>query len=792
MHLRRAYLTLAAALAAAGSSGASANAAQAPGLPAHPGTVTVAPGETSPAQIFDQSDLPLQPGVTAGRPADRLQHPKIDLGSRPPIPVTVNGATVPAGTNSSVLPPPDPEVLGFAQTGEVTSGAWQADFRLGQLSTIAYDSLNFNPNGTVIVDSGYQGWWSAQMTNLINAAHAAGDRVVLTITDFSSSSIESIVGSEGNRQTAITNIVEQLQNRGGDGVNVDFEGGTPTVVPGDFTTFIAELQYALRSLVPNQSYLTVDTYASSAWGGSMMDISGLRPYVDAFDVMDYDVDYGQTLPNDPLNPVPYTGYSDTQVVNAYLAKVPGYQILLGIPYYGYVYSTVSGPGGLVFNAPRGGDMGISAATYSGILSDFACTAGPPDNLQQSWDGPSATPWAAWTSPASGDRCGGNHNSDRELYYDNAQSLGGKYQLVNHDSLRGIGIWALGYDSGSGDLWGAISANFSVSHGPTSAPPAPGPGVPVGHGDGPLGGAPQGVSWGPNFDDVFWRGTDGGLWHSWEINGRWYGPGSLSHSGVMASDPSVVSWGPGEIDVFWKGVDGGLWHAYYGSGSWHTAQDLGMGPLGSAPHAVSWGPGELDVFWTGTGSPTLWHTYYAGGWQGPLQMPGVGTVAGTPYPVSWGPGNEEVFWKGTDGNLWQDYYANGWAGGQSLGFDPLGSDPQPLSFGTGLLDVFWRGTDGSVWHAYYAHGWNGPFSLGASNVATAPQPVSPVPGDIDVFWQDSSASLDHAFYAGAWYGPFSIGDGPMGPGPSVVSWGNGHMDIFWKGTDGNLWSASLAS
>jgi len=31
----------------------------------------------------------------------------------------------------------------------------------------------------------------------------------------------------------------------------------------------------------------------------MMNISGLRPYVDAFDVMDYDVDYGQTLPNDP-------------------------------------------------------------------------------------------------------------------------------------------------------------------------------------------------------------------------------------------------------------------------------------------------------------------------------------------------------------------------------------------------------------------------------------------------------------------------------------------------------------
>jgi hypothetical protein len=770
------------------------------GLPAHPGTVQVLPGETSPSQIFDQSDLPLQAGIAPGVQAGKLLHPKIDLGTRTPIPVSTggsgasNGAELPATSEGTAAPaaPRDPEILGFAQVGEVTSGDWQSDFRLADLTTIAYDSLNLNTNGTVIEDSGYQGWWSAQMTSLINAAHSAGDRVVLTIT-MDNSSIETLVGSESNRQTAITNIVEQLESRGGDGVNLDFEGLIPAVVPSDYTTFVGELQYALRTLVPTQSYLTVDTYASAAQGGTMMDISALRPYVDAFDVMDYDVDYGQTLPNDPLNPVPYTAYSDSQVVKAYLSLVPGYQIILGIPYYGYVYST-TGEG---FNAPRGGDGDVSAVTYSGILADFACTTGAPDNLQgPSWDTPSETPWAAWTSPASGatppDPCGGNHGSDRELYYDNAQSLGDKYALVNSDGLRGIGIWALGYDSGSSDLWNAITQSFSVAHGASTTPTAPGPGVPVGLGGGPLGGAPQAVSWGPNFDDVFWEGTDGGLWHMWEVDGQWYGPASLSRSGVMASNPSVVSWGAGEIDVFFKGTDGGLWHAYYGSGSWHAAQDLGMGPLGSPPEAVTWGPGDLDVFWAGTGSPSLWHAYYSSGWHGPVQMPGVSTVAGTPYPVSWGPGNEEVFWKGTDGSLWQDYYVNGWVGPGSLGFGGLGSDPQPMTFGTGLLDVFWRTTGGGVSQAYYANGWHGTYSLGASAVSSLPDPVEPSAGDIDVFWEDTSANLDHAFYAGGWYGPFLVGDGPMGSAPSVASWGNGHMDIFWKGTDGNLWTASFSS
>ena len=34
---------------------------------------------------------------------------------------------------------------------------------------------------------------------------------------------------------------------------------------------------------------------------------------------------------------------------------------------------------------------------------------------------------------------------RELYYDDATSLGAKYDLVNAYGLRGAGIWALGYE-----------------------------------------------------------------------------------------------------------------------------------------------------------------------------------------------------------------------------------------------------------------------------------------------------------------------------------------------------------
>lgn len=427
-------------------SAASASGAASPSPGAPPREVTVPPGETTGNQIFNDSLSPAQPGVTPGAPVQPLyQSLQARSASQPSL--------------ESVAAPGSTQVLGFVQVGEVTSGDWKADLRFNLLSTIAYDSLDINVNGAVINDAGYQAWWSGQMSSLMNTAHAAGDKVVLTITDFSTSSIATLVSTPSYAARAVSEVVQQVAQRGADGVNVDFEGGSG-ISASAFTAFIAQLHAALHSQLPQQSYLTVDTYGSAYQGGEYFDIPALSPYVDGFDVMAYDLNFGRTLPNAPLYPNSAYAYTDTQIVNGYLSLVPAWQIILGVPYYGYVYSTTTE----AFNAPRGGDHEMGAVTYSGALADFACTAGPPDNLVQNWAPAAASPWAAWWSPKSGDPCGGNHDSYRELYYDNARSLGDKYQLVTGDGLQGIGIWALGYDSGSSDLWNAISTNLSVGHG----------------------------------------------------------------------------------------------------------------------------------------------------------------------------------------------------------------------------------------------------------------------------------------------------------------------------------------
>ncbi|MDQ6856922.1 MAG: glycosyl hydrolase family 18 protein [Candidatus Dormibacteraeota bacterium] len=407
-------------------------------------------GEPMRAHVmFDDSTGPWRDGIpVGGRPA-----PLHQARTRVSDPRSATAPLSPAKASTSTRP--DPEVLGFAQSGEVTSGAWRQDLRTDLLSTIAYFGVNMNGDGSLVTrDSGYQGWWSAQTTSMIDAAHSAGDRVVLTVKAFDNATIAAITGTAQSRQNAVNTMVAEVLNRGADGVNLDFEG-TDSSVAANFTAFVSSVYTGLRSAAPAQAYLTVDAYASAARGGTMYDVRGLSAHVDAFDVMAYDITSAGSAQAGPVAPLNGMTYADTNTVASFLSIVAPSQVILGVPYYGYKWSTTS-------NQPQAQTIGHgSADTYSGGLADFQCA----QQLTQSWDGTFASPWASWYSPATGDPCGGDYGSWRELYYENAASLGMKYDLVNSQHLRGIGIWALGYDSGHQELWDEIASKFVVTHAP---------------------------------------------------------------------------------------------------------------------------------------------------------------------------------------------------------------------------------------------------------------------------------------------------------------------------------------
>jgi spore germination protein YaaH len=693
---------------------------------------------------FDDSTGRPAPGIVRGAPARPLAVAKNPATRAAPTVAAVGGVTV---------PPPDPEVLGFVQSGEVVSGAWVADLRFDLLSTIAYFAVNVNTNGTLVTnDAGYTTWWSSQQTSLINAAHNAGDRVVLTVKAFNDTLIAAVTGTEPIRQTLINSIVNEVVTRPADGVNVDFEGVSSSLST-NFTTFVAELQNALNARAGGHAYLTVDTYASAGQGGSMYDLAALWHHVDALDLMGYGFEPCTAGDAGPSAPMGGCWYNVPQAVNDYMTKfgVPASELLLGVPYYGYKWN-VSCPSGCV-GQDHATPGGTGADTYSGVLSDFGCA----QSLQQHWDATFQGPWASWYSPATNDPCLGNHGSYRELYYDNAQSLGLKYDLVNGRGLRGIAIWALGYDSGTSDLWNEITAKFTVAKYPPFRPRSVG--------------APSVSLAADGTQLIFWQNAAGHLLEAW-WQGRWNGPVDWTASNrwppSMTSAPTVAIAPDGTQVVFWKGAGGHLMEAWW-HGAWNgpvdwTAANGWSASVGSVPSVALRRDGTQVIFWQGPGGHLV-EAWWNGSWHGPVDWTAANgwqaPLTASPSVAFTADGTQLVFWTGAGGHLDEAWWNGSWNGPIDVtsthGWSPsLTSAPSIALAPDGSQMVFWQGAGGHLLEAWWNGSWNGPVDWTAANrwapsLTSAPSVAVAGDGTQLVFWQGTGGHLMEAWWHGGWSG-----------------------------------------
>lgn len=345
------------------------------------------------------------------------------------------------------------EVLGFAPYWTLSS---VKNYDFSYLSTVAYFGVDIDGNnGNLITgNAGWNGWASADLQTLVTNAHAKGTRVVLTVKLFDTlnsggtKTLGGFLANTTSQQNAINQIINEVKAKGVEGVNVDFEptdAGTATAEQKtSFTNFLTNLTNQLRSQVPG-AQVTVDTYACAARGASPCSTSTFFDVVaiastpiDAMLVMAYDYHGPNSTiiaPTSPLNGYPSTYWYDVATaVNDYLAKVSPDKVILGIPYYGVKMST-SGSGD---NATSLGN-GVSPS-YSQTKSDISCTGATTAR-----DNAGKVARAYWYSDGSKSACGTVWNQWRQIYFDDAQALGEKYDLVNSKNLRGIGIWALGYD-----------------------------------------------------------------------------------------------------------------------------------------------------------------------------------------------------------------------------------------------------------------------------------------------------------------------------------------------------------
>ena len=220
-------------------------------------------------------------------------------------------------------------------------------------------------------------------------------------------------------------------------------------------------------------------------------------------------------------------------------------------------------------------------------------------------------------------------------------------------------------------------------------------VPVSLGMGPLGSEPGAASPAPGLIDVFWKGSDGGLWVD-RYNGRWSGPTPLD-SGAVGGNPVVASAGQGSDTVFWRDQSGALWEDTGALWGWSGAQALTSTALPANP-SVSAAGSSIDVFWNSGGE--LWRgALTAGSWSGAAAL-GTETVAGNPSVVDLAPGSVIVDSRETSGVMASSLFtgSSGLVGPEGLGAT-ASSDPSSVVFaGGGAIDVVWRSSSDTLWVA----------------------------------------------------------------------------------------------
>ncbi|MCV0403143.1 MAG: cell wall-binding repeat-containing protein [Chloroflexi bacterium] len=349
------------------------------------------------------------------------------------------------------------EVLGFLPYWKLDTTTRSA-LRLDLLSTIAYFSIGVQSNGylargpAATPTVGWSGWTSPAMTELINAAHARGVRVVPTITmmawngDYTEMS--TLLNSSTYRSRLVADVVKVVGDRRADGVNIDFEP-VPSSLRLQFTALVREMKAGLVKARVG-SYVTVDTMAGAAAWSTGYDVEALSASgaADALMVMAYDFSYAGSARAGGVAPMESdTIYAAADAMRDHVARVPPSKLIWGVPYYGRAWNTTSSAVNSTVRSPA------SSTAFSYYGTDGGSPYGGKILAAQygrRWDAVGKVPWFVWTASDGGYRQG---------YYDDPVSLRAKYDMVQANGAAGIGIWSLGMDTGVGELWSLIEDRF---------------------------------------------------------------------------------------------------------------------------------------------------------------------------------------------------------------------------------------------------------------------------------------------------------------------------------------------
>ncbi|MEK5444542.1 cell wall-binding repeat-containing protein [Fredinandcohnia sp. FSL W7-1320] len=314
--------------------------------------------------------------------------------------------------------------MGYLYFGSTDSFITQVDRTQGVINETAPSYFDLNADGTLKITSKMD-----KDNAFVKEMHKRGVKVV----PFVSNHWDRDIGRAAlaNRELLSSQIAKAVIDNNLDGVNVDIEN-VSDIDRNNYTDFVR----LLREKLPADKSVSVAVAANpngwtKGWHGSY-DYQKLAQYSDYLMIMAYDESWQGSEPG----PVASISFAECSIKYALAQGVPSSKIVLGLPHYGRYWIEGQAAGG----------YGISNSRVEEIIKKY--------NGKVTFDVKSQSPKATVIikegDPATIINGKALAAGTYTIWYENAQSIKAKVDLVDQYNIKGTGSWSLGQENTA--LW----------------------------------------------------------------------------------------------------------------------------------------------------------------------------------------------------------------------------------------------------------------------------------------------------------------------------------------------------
>ncbi len=248
--------------------------------------------------------------------------------------------------------------------------------------------------------------------------------------------------TQESRNVFADSCVDFIVKYGFDGIDIDWEypvsGGVSTNSrrPEDKTNFTLLMQtlrekLKARGALDGKTYLLSFAGAEGSWYVQNVELAKLEQYIDYANIMTYDIHGSWDQYTDFVAPLfenkdvspQYKGSVDTGVQAWLKTGFPAKKLVLGIPFYGYVFKAVSNSNHGLYQRYSGS----SSISYANISSNYLNAPG----YVRYFHAESKVPWL--------------FNGSTFITYEDEESIGWKTNYMKDKGLAGAMLWELSQD-----------------------------------------------------------------------------------------------------------------------------------------------------------------------------------------------------------------------------------------------------------------------------------------------------------------------------------------------------------